>query len=63
MLRAFDTVRRVTFLYDHGTVLVRDQPGSEMPDLFAGARHRALAAGWNCAARVGRGEQRSRTIQ
>jgi hypothetical protein len=57
-LRAFNTVKQVEFLNDHGTVLVRYQPGGETPDLFAGAIHRALAAGWNCSASVDRGEQR-----
>ena len=57
-LRAFNTVKQVEFLNDHGTVLVRYQPGGETPELFAGAIHRALAAGWNCSASVDRGEQR-----
>jgi len=57
-LRAFNTVRQVKFLNDHGTVLVQYQPGSETPDQFAGAVHRALAAGLHCIARVDRGEQR-----
>jgi copper chaperone CopZ len=55
-LRPFNGVRQVKFLNDHGTVLVRYQPGSETPDQFADAVHRALAAGWNCSARVDRGE-------
>jgi len=55
-LRAFNRVRQVEFLNNHGTVLVRYQPGSETPEQFAGAVHRALAAGWNCTARVDRGE-------
>jgi hypothetical protein len=42
-LRAFNTVKQVEFLNDHGTVLVRYQPGSETPELFADAVHRALA--------------------
>lgn len=62
-LRAFNTVRQVEFLNDHGMVLVRYQPGAEMPELFAGAIHRALAAGWNCSASVDRGEQRSMPVQ
>ncbi len=62
-LRAFNTVRQVEFLNDHGTVLVRYQPGSDTPELFAGAVHRALATGWNCTAHVDRGEQRPMTIQ
>lgn len=57
-LRAFNTVRQVEFLNDHGTVLVQYQPGSETPEQLAGAVHRALASGWNCSARVDRGEQR-----
>ena len=56
-LRAFNTVREVEFLNNHGTVLVRYQPGSETPEQLAGAVHRALASGWNCSARVDRGEQ------
>ena len=55
-LRAFNRVQQVEFLNNHGTVLVRYQPGSETPEQFAGAVHRALAAGWNCTARVDRGE-------
>lgn len=51
-LRAFKTVREVEFLNDHGTVLVRYQPGSETPEQLAGAVHRALASGWNCSAKV-----------
>jgi hypothetical protein len=62
-LRAFKTVRRVEFLNDHGTVLVSYQPGSETPEQLAEAVHRALAGGWNCTARVDRGEQRPVTIQ
>ena len=57
-LRAFKTVRQVEFLNNHGTVLVRYQPGSETPEQLAGAVHRALASGWNCSARIDRGEQR-----
>lgn len=57
-LRAFKTVRQVEFLNNHGTVLVRYQPGSETPEQLAGAVHRALASGWNCSAQVDRGEQR-----
>jgi hypothetical protein len=62
-LRAFNTVKQVEFLNDHGTVLVRYQPGGETPELFAGAIHRVLAAGWNCSASVDRGEQRPMTMQ
>lgn len=62
-LRAFSTVRQVEFLNNHGTVLVRYQPGSETPEQLAGAVHRALASGWNCSARVDRGEQRLATVQ
>ncbi len=62
-LRAFNTITHVEFLNDHGTVLVRYQPGGETPELFAGAIHRALAAGWNCSASVDRGEQRPMTVQ
>jgi hypothetical protein len=62
-LRAFNTVRQVEFLNDHGTVLVRYQPNSETPEQLAEAVYRALAAGWNCTARVDRGEQRSVTVQ
>ena len=62
-LRAFNTVRQVEFLNNHGTVLVRYQPGSETPEQLAGAVHRALASGWNCSARVDRGEQRPGTVQ
>jgi hypothetical protein len=57
-LRAFKTVHQVEFLNNHGTVLVRYQPGSERPEQLAGAVHRALASGWNCSARVDRGEQK-----
>jgi hypothetical protein len=56
-LRTFNRVRQVEFLNDHGTVLVRYQPGSEMPEQLAGTVYRALAAGWNCSAREDRGEQ------
>ena len=56
-LRAFNAVQQVEFLNDHGTVLVQYQPGSETPEQLAEAVHRALAAGWNCKARVDRGEQ------
>ncbi len=62
-LRAFNTVRQVEFLNDHGTVLVQYQPGSETPEQLADAVHRALTAGWNCMARVDRGDQRPVTIQ
>ncbi len=62
-LRAFNAVKQVEFLNDHGTVLVRYQLGGETPDLFAGAIHRALAAGWNCSASVDRGEQRPVLMQ
>jgi len=62
-LRAFNTVRQVEFLNDHGTVLVQFQPGNEPPEQFAAAVDRALASGWNCSARVDRGEQRTVTIQ
>ena len=55
-LRAFNTVRQVEFLNNHGTVLVRYQPGSETPEQLAGAVHRSIASGWNCSARVDRGE-------
>lgn len=55
-LRAFNRVRRVEFLNDHGTVLVQYQPGSETPEQLADAVHRARASGWNCSARVDRGE-------
>ncbi len=51
-LRAFKRVRGVEFLNDHGTVLVRYQPGGETPEQLAGAVHRALASGWNCSAKV-----------
>lgn len=62
-LLAFNRVRQVEFLNNHGTVLVRYRPGSETPEQLAGAVHRALAGGWNCSARVDRGEQRLVTIQ
>jgi hypothetical protein len=62
-LRVFNTVRQVEFLNDHGTVLVRYQPGNETPEQLADAVHRALTAGWNCMARVDRGEQRPVTVQ
>ena len=62
-LRAFKTVRRVEFLNDHGTVRVQCQLGSETPEQLAGAVHRALAAGWNCSARVDRGEGKLVTNQ
>ena len=62
-LRTFHTVRQVEFLNSHGTVLVRYQSGNETPEQLAGAVHRALASGWNCSARVDRGEQRLATVQ
>ncbi len=62
-LRAFKTVRQVEFLNDHGTVLVQYQLGSETPEQLAAAVHRALAAGWNCSARVDRGEGKVVTNQ
>jgi hypothetical protein len=62
-LRPFNGVRQVKFLNDHGTVLIRYQPGSETPDQFADAVHRALAAGWNCSVRVDRGEGNLMTNQ
>jgi hypothetical protein len=62
-LRGFSTVRQVEFLNDHGTVLVQYQPGSETPEQYAGAVDRAVASGWNCSARVDRGEQRQETFQ
>jgi hypothetical protein len=62
-LRVFKTVRQVEFLNDHGTVLVQYQPGSETPEQLADAVHRALTAGWNCMARVDRGEQKPITVQ
>jgi hypothetical protein len=62
-LRAFNTVRQVEFLNDHGTVLVRYQPGGETPEQLAEVVHRSLAAGWNCTARVDRGEQMRGAIQ
>lgn len=55
-LRAFMTVRQVEFLNNHGTVLVWYQPGRETPEQLANAVDRALAGGWNCSARVDRGE-------
>jgi hypothetical protein len=62
-LRVFNRVQQVQFLNDHGTVLVRYQPGSETPEQLADAVHRALTAGWNCMARADRGEQKPMTIQ
>jgi hypothetical protein len=62
-LLPFNRVRQVKFLNDHGTVLVRYQPGSETPEQLADAVHRALAAGWNCSARVDRGEGKLVTNQ
>jgi hypothetical protein len=56
-LRSFKIVRQVEFLNDHGTVLVRYEPSGETPEQFADAVDRALAAGWNCSARVDRGER------
>jgi hypothetical protein len=55
-LRAFTRVRQVEFLNDHGTVLVGYQPDGDPPEQFADAVHRALVSGWNCSARVDRGE-------
>lgn len=55
-LRLFNAVKRVEFLNNHGTVLVGYQPGSETPEQFADAVDRALASGWNCSARVDRGQ-------
>lgn len=62
-LRAFNRVRQVEFLNNHGTVLVGYQPGGETPEQFADAVHRALTSGWNCSARVDRGEQAVMTRQ
>ena len=62
-LRAFKIVQQVEFLNDHGTVLVRYQPDGETPEQLAEAVHRALAGGWNCMARVDRGEQILGAIQ
>ncbi len=56
-LRTFNGVRQVNFLNDHGTVLVQYQPGSETPEQFADAVDRALVSGWNCSARVDRGDR------
>jgi len=53
----------IIVLNDHGTVLVRYHPDSKTPEQLAEAVHRALATGWNCTARVDRGEQRPVTIQ
>jgi hypothetical protein len=62
-LRSFKIVRQVEFLNDHGTVLVQYQLGRETPEQLADAVHGALASGWNCSARVDRGEQRPVIIQ
>jgi hypothetical protein len=62
-LRPFKTVRQVEFLNDHGTVLVQYQLGKEMAGHFADAVHRALVTGWNCSARLDRGERTLATNQ
>lgn len=65
-LRAFNTVRQVEFLNNHGTVLVQYKPGSETPEQIAGrciAHAWAGVSGWNCTARVDCGKQRLATIQ
>ncbi len=62
-LRQFENVRLVEFLNHHGTVLVHYRSGSETPQQFAGAVERVLAMGWNCTARVDRGEGKLVTNQ
>ncbi len=62
-LRGFNIVQQVEFLNNHGTVLVRYRLGSETPEQLASAVHRKLASGWNCSARVDRGEQRPVPVQ
>lgn len=62
-LRAFSAIRQVEFLNDHGTVLAHYQLGHETPQQFAGAVERALTTGWNCVARVDRGEQKVVPLQ
>ncbi len=62
-LRGFKIVRQVEFLNNHGTVLVRYHLGGETPEQLASAVHRKLSSGWNCSARVDRGEQRPDTVQ
>jgi hypothetical protein len=62
-LRRFSTVRQVEFLNNHGTVLVRYQLDNETPEQLAEAVHRSLAGGWNCTARVDRGERKPMTNQ
>lgn len=54
-LRQFASVQQVGFLNQHGTVLVRYQPGSVAPEQLAEAVERALAMGWGCKAWVDRG--------
>lgn len=55
-LRAFKDVERVEFLNNHGTVLVSYQRGSLVPQELAGSVERALAGGWNCKAKIDRGQ-------
>lgn len=62
-LRAFDGVRQVEFLNNHGTVLVHYQSGGETAQQFADAVDRALTMGWNCSVGVDRGEEKRVTNQ
>jgi hypothetical protein len=52
VLRRQDAVEAVTFLNNHGTVLVRYQPGTAMPVQFADAIKQVLPIGLGCNARV-----------
>lgn len=54
-LRRFPTVQAVEFLNDHGTVLVRYQPGGAPPVQLAASVEQALASGIGCKAWVDRG--------
>lgn len=54
-LTRFSEIQAVEFLNQHGTLLVRYQPGAVQPEAFADAVERALAMGWGCKAWVDRG--------
>ena len=51
-LRRFHTVQAVTFLDNHGRVLVRYRPGTAVPAQFADAVEGVLAMGWGRKARA-----------
>lgn len=54
-LRRYEAVRRVDFLNNHGTVLVRYQPEGVRPVQLAESVERALSMGIGCKAWVDRG--------